>query len=134
MTVFIDTGVFVAYRNKRDSYNKIADTLIRDALKGEYGQLYTSDYIYDESVTLALVRTKNPDVVKDVSDTILSPRIEMIFVGEALFENAIKIFMKYFDRNISFTDATSIAVMGEYNIDHILSFDSHFDGIVERIR
>ncbi len=134
MTAFIDTGVFIAYRNRRDNHNKIADALMRDALKGKCGQLYTSDYIYDESVTLALMRTKNMGVIKDVSDTILSPRVEMVFVGEVLFESAMEIFMKYLDRNISFTDAVSIAVMREYDIDRILSFDSHFDGIVERIR
>lgn len=46
MSVFIDTGAFLAYRKKRDSYHEVALKLFTDALKGKYGQIYTSDYIH----------------------------------------------------------------------------------------
>ena len=66
MSVFIDTGAFLAYRNKEDRYHEIACKLFTEALKGKYGQMYTSDYVYDETLTLALVRTNNSESPRSV--------------------------------------------------------------------
>ena len=51
MSVFIDTGVFVAARNMRDINHKRAVELLEKAIKGEYGEIFTSDYVFDEAVT-----------------------------------------------------------------------------------
>ena len=67
MSIFADTGVFLAYRNKKDRYHETALKLFRDALNGKYGQIFTSDYIYDEALTLALIRTNNPAVAMDIA-------------------------------------------------------------------
>jgi len=57
MVTFIDTGVLIAARNRSDVNYERAVSLLRRALAGEYGALYTSDYVFDEAVTVALVRT-----------------------------------------------------------------------------
>ncbi len=134
MSIFVDTGAFVAYRNKRDKYHNEADILLRKTLKGEFGKIYTSDYVYDESITLALSRTSKVQVMMDISKTILSPRIEMIFVDKSLFDKARSILSKYLNKKLSFTDASSIAIIEEYKIESLISFDSHFDGIVKRLK
>jgi predicted nucleic acid-binding protein len=131
MSVFVDTGAFLAYRNKRDKYHGIAAKLFRDALRGRYGQIYTSDYIYDEALTLALVRTKNIAVAMDIAEVILSPRIKMIFIDHSILEKSTKTFKKYSDRNLSFTDAASIEIMNEFGVEKYLGFDAHFNGIGE---
>ena len=133
MSVFIDTGAFLAYRNKRDKYHEIAGKLFRDVLRGRYGQMFTSDYIYDEALTLALVRTNNISVAMDIAGVILSPRIKMIFADKGLLEKSTKTFRQYSDRKLSFTDAVSIEIMNEFDIERYLGFDAHFDGIVEQI-
>ena len=133
MSVFIDTGAFLAYRNKKDKYHEVADRLFREALKGKFGQLYTSDYIYDESLTLAINRTKNKSVAMDLSLVILSPRIKMIFVDAGLLERSTGTFKKYFRRNLDFTDAVSIEIMSEFGITKYFGFDAHFEGIADKI-
>jgi len=134
MAVFIDTGIFVAARNRSDLNHRRAVELLRSALKGEYGEMYTSDYVFDEAVTLALIRTKKPRLAIDIGNFILSSRkLKMLFVDRVTFMEAWKIFSEYMDRRISFTDATSIALIKKYNIDYIMSFDKHFDGIIPRI-
>jgi predicted nucleic acid-binding protein len=133
MSVFVDTGAFLAYRNKKDKYHGIASRLFMDALKGKYGQIYTSDYIYDEALTLALARTNSISVAMDISDVILSPRIKMVFVDAGLIDKSRETFKKYSGRNLSFTDAVSIEIMNELNIEKYLGFDTHFNGIVERV-
>jgi len=131
MSVFVDTGAFLAYRNKKDKYHEVAQKLFMDALKGKYGQIYTSDYIYDEALTLAITRTNNIDVAMDISDVILSPRIKMVFVDSKILKSSTKTFKQYSSRNLSFTDAVSIEIMNELNINKYLGFDAHFNGIAE---
>lgn len=131
MAVFIDTGAFMAYRNKKDIYHSVADGLVRRALKGEFGSIFTSDYIYDETLTLAMVRTGNEDVARDISDVMLSSRIEMFIIDGVILEMAGKLFFRLFDKRISFTDATTMVVMQQENIGKIITFDSHFKGMFE---
>jgi len=129
MAVIIDTGAFMAYRNTKDAHHEKADRLLRRALKGEFSTIYTTDYIYDEALTLAVVRTGNKNIATDISNVISSPRIEMIIIDASILEQATTIFFKFFDKRISFTDATTIAVMQRDNIDNIITFDSHFKGM-----
>ncbi len=133
MSVFADTGAFLAYRNEKDKYHETALKLFRDALKGKYGQIYTSDYIYDESLTLALIRTKNMDVAMDIAEVIQSPRIRMVFVDAGILERSTRIFKQYSGRKFSFTDAVSIEIMNEFDIEKYLGFNAHFNGIVELV-
>jgi predicted nucleic acid-binding protein len=133
MSVFVDTGAFLAYRNKKDKYHEVAFKLFRDALEGKYGQMYTSDYIYDEALTLAIVRTNTISVAVDIAKVILSPRIKMVFVDAGLLEKSTKTFKQYSGRNLSFTDAVSIEIMNELNIEKYLGFDVHFNGMVKQV-
>lgn len=133
MSIFADTGAFLAYRNKKDKYHETAFKLFKEALKGKYGQIYTSDYIYDEALTLALIRTNNLAVAMDIAEVIRSPRIKMVFIDTELLEKSTKTFKQYSDRNLSFTDAVTIEIMKEFNIEKYFGFDSHFDGIVQQV-
>lgn len=133
MSVFVDTGAFLAYRNQKDRYHEIALNLFREALKGKYGQIYTSDYVYDEALTLALTRTNNLAVAIDIAEVILSPRIKMVFIDTQLLERSTKTFKQYSGKNLSFTDAVSIEIMKELDIEKYFGFDSHFNGIVEQV-
>ena len=133
MGVFIDTGVFVATRNIRDVNHSRAIELLREAVNGKWGTMYTSNFIFDEAVTLALVRTKRVDIALDIGNFILSAPIVFLHVNEEAFNIAWTIFKRYAERGLSFTDSTSIALMRIHRIEYIMSFDKHFDGIVSRL-
>ena len=134
MTVFIDTGVFVAARNKSDVNHKRAIELLREALQGKYGAIYTSDYIFNEAVTVALIRTGKPEIALDIGNFILSSKkLKILHVDHTVFIEAWKNFNKYMNKRLSFTDATSITLIERYGIKQIMSFDKHFDGIIPRI-
>jgi len=50
-------------------------------LKGEFGRVYTSDYVIDEAVTTALVRTRRHDLAVDIGKYIIeSPRFLLLVV------------------------------------------------------
>lgn len=140
MSIFIDTGIFVAFHNKLDENHRRAIDLITEILHGKYGSAFTSDFVFDEAITLALFRTKFRGMAEDVGDIILgNPKkklptfVKLVNVDSEIFGQAWTIFNKYDEKMLSFTDCTSIALVEQFNINSIMSFDSDFDGIVERV-
>jgi predicted nucleic acid-binding protein len=134
MAVFIDTGIFVALRNADDEFHARSKELMKRALKGELGRIYTSDYVIDEAVTTALVRTKKHDLAVDLGSYILeSPRITKVRVEEDCFFKAWEKFRAFRDKPLSFTDCTSLALIEKRGIKQIMSFDCGFDGLVLRV-
>ncbi len=134
MTVFVDAGIFVALRNAEDNNHQRSKELMITALKGDFGRIYTSDYIIDEAITTALARTKRHDVAVDVGTYILdSPRFIKIAVDNDIFNVAWLKFKAIKGKGLSFTDCTSIALTEKQGIKQILSFDCGFDGLVQRL-
>lgn len=134
MAVFIDTSIFVAARNRRDVNHARAVELLREAFRGRYGTVYSSDYVFDEAVTVALVRTKKPELALDLGNFILSSKkLRILYVTRETFKESWRIFQKYAERGLSFTDAITLALMEKHRVEYIMSFDKHFDGLVPRI-
>jgi len=132
--VFIDTSGFVAVRNEDDVNFNNAKRVMNSLLRSEYGAIYTSDYVFDEATTLALVRTQNKRLSIDIGNYILkSKKIRLIFTTIDDFNMAWKLFLKYKDRQLSFTDCTILSIMTRLNINYIFSYDSHFDGLKTRL-
>ena len=134
MTIFIDTGIFIALRNADDELHTRSKELMKKALKADYGRIYTSDYIIDEAVTTALVRTRRHDLATDIGKYIIeSPRITKLWTTKEIFELAWQKFQTLKDKPLSFTDCTTLAHIQKNQIKQILSFDSDFDGLVQRV-
>lgn len=134
LAVFIDTGIFVALRNADDEFHARSTELMRSALKGEFGRIFTSDYVIDESITTALIRTKRHDLAIDVGKYIIeSPRITKLWTTKDSFELAWEKFKTFLDKPLSFTDCVSLSLMETNRLKQMVSFDSGFDGLVQRI-
>jgi len=134
MAVFIDTGVFVALRNADDEYHVRSKELMKRALKGEFGRILTSDYVIDEAVTTALVRTRRHDLAVDVGKYIIdSPRIMKLWTTKDTFNMAWEKFKTFKDKPMSFSDCISLILIEKNGIKQIMSFDSGFDGLTQRI-
>ena len=138
MTVLVDTGVLYADHDTDATRHEKATRALDAVYDGRFGQPYVSDHIYDESTTLTLKRNGSHEAA-----TTLGRRIrgvdtypnayEWLRVTAAAFTEAIEVFERFDDQRLSFTDATSIALARRYDIDHVLSFDDDFDGIVDRL-
>jgi predicted nucleic acid-binding protein len=134
MAVFIDTGVFVALRNADDELHTRSRELMKRALKGEYGRTYTSDYVIDEAITTALVRTRRHDFAVDIGKYIIeSPRITKLWTTKEAFDLAWEKFRAFADKPLSFSDCVSLALMEKNRVNQMMSFDSGFDGLIQRI-
>lgn len=137
MRVFIDAGIYIAFRNTKDLRHKRAAEIIASIARGEYDAAYTSEYIFDEAVTFTLSRTGNHPLAESLGATILGekrrPLAKIINIDNTVFRDAWTLFRKYSDSSLSFTDCTSLTLMKEHDIDVIASFDAGFDAFTERL-
>ena len=106
----------------------------------EYGRTVTSEYVYDETVTLTRRRTGDVErslvvgrAIRGTRDDLPSDAIEIVYSSQALFEDAVEAYERYAAHELSFTDAMTVAVVQDRDIDAVLSFDDDFDGVVERL-
>ena len=134
MSIFVDTGIFVAAVNVADRNHEAAKELMAGLMKGKFGPVYTSDYVIDEAITASLARIKKLGPVIKLGEFILrSPRIRKLRVTGDVFDAAWERFKSLGKRPMSFTDCTSLALMEMRGMESIASFDSGFDGFVERV-
>lgn len=138
MTVFVDTGVLYAHHDTDAARHDAALAALTAVNRGEYGRPFVSDYIYDEAVTLTRARAGRFGPARDIGHRIRGvddypSALEMLRVNPELFEAAVDTFERYDDHSLSFTDATTVALVEHHDIDGVLSFDDDFDGIVSRI-
>lgn len=138
MSVFVDTGVFYAHHDTDADRHDAAVTAFDELLDGTYGQPYTSDYVLDETVTLTRVRTGSFEAANTVARRILGeapyPSVfEVINVAPDDVNDALETFRRYDDHDLSFTDATTVSLCEARDVGTVLSFDSDFDGLVDRV-
>lgn len=138
MTVLVDTGVLYADHDTAATRHQAASDGLDAVYDGEFGAPYVSDYIYDEAVTLTLKRGGSFSDAESLGKRLRGvdpyPQLyEMLHVSAIVFDTAVGAFEQYHDQELSFTDATTVALADRHDIDYVMSFDDDFDGVVERV-
>lgn len=123
MSVFLDTGYFVALINKQDIYRKEALTISELIKDGKYGIIFTSNYIFDELITHIMVRQNHSKAVK-VGQSIIESDIKILEVLQTTFDDSWSLFKQR--KNLSFTDCTIVKAMEQNNIKNLATFDKEF--------
>ncbi len=86
-----------------------------------------SDYVFDETVTALVVRSKRHDLASAAGRSILeSKNLRLVRVELPAFEAAWKLFVRRSDKRWSFTDCTSFVLMENLDIRKALTFDANF--------
>jgi predicted nucleic acid-binding protein len=120
--LFIDTGAWYAVVDKKDPDHRVAEHFLRN----NKIPLLTTNFIFDETITLIRSRL-GWSVARDFGERLKqSGFVSIIVVKDEDEERAWEIFLKYRDKDFSYTDCTSFAVMERLKIDTTFSFDSHF--------
>ena len=139
-SAFIDSNIFIAFANRRDRDHARSVDLMDRVRRGEIGPAYTSDYVFDETATTALIHTRRPTtairagkIVLGSEEDSIPPLAKMIRVDEGTFSQAWSTFKTERFKGLSFTDHTILAQLKEFRIDILCSFDTGFDGIAQRI-
>lgn len=127
--IFVDTSFLFAYYNSEDKHHYSARDYFDNVVKSQtypLGFLLT-DYIFDELISLILVRTNNKTQAIFTGNSILnSQTLNLIYLKEETISKAWTKFCRYLDKEWSFTDCTSMVFMEENGLQKVACFDDHF--------
>ena len=128
--VWMDTWGWVALGDRGEKYHKDITVLYEQAITG---QILTSDYILDETITL-LFRRLPFDTARKFTWALLKAvqegYVQLRQVTSSAFEAAWDLRLRYSDKpDVSFTDFTSFALMKEHGIRRVVTQDRHFEQI-----
>mgnify|MGYP001565472691 FL=1 len=126
--IFIDTNIFISYYNEDDENHKIAFKILEDIEKNKYGSAFISDYIFDEIMTVSLMRIKNKEKTIEFGSAILKSNIKILKVNQGIFKKTWQLFQNI-NSKMSFTDFTSLVFLKKFNIKYIATFDKDFKKI-----
>jgi uncharacterized protein len=123
--VFVDTGAFVALRNRAELEHEAARAAL-SALVSERVPLLTSNYVFAETYTALLVRVGREEAIEWGRRFRAGEAIELVRVDEFVEEEAWSILESHSDKSWSYVDATSFALMEREGIVEAFAFDHHF--------
>jgi predicted nucleic acid-binding protein len=123
--VFVDSSGLYALADRRDPARTAMERCIARLTKSGTGLILT-DYVIDESCTLAMARGGSYGARRLLEIVDRSIAFRMFWIGEERFEAAKSFFRTHADHGYSFTDCTSFVVMRELRITDVLTTDRHF--------
>jgi len=124
LKVFLDTGAFLALADEDDQYHSVAKPIYADLLLSR-PQLLTSNFVLSETYTLIRSKVCHRAAVEFMK-TFDQTGIKVLRVNEAIEASAKGIFVRHDDKDFSFVDCTSFALIDHHRLDHAFAFDSHF--------
>jgi|SRR5580765_5581937 predicted nucleic acid-binding protein len=123
--VFADTSGLYALIDRNDVAHAVARQAVGDLLRAGR-RLLVTDYVIDETVTLAKARGGSllAERVLDLVEQSRGIRVE--WIGLERFESTRAFFRRHADHAYSFTDCSSFVVMRELRLTQALTTDRHF--------
>jgi uncharacterized protein len=120
--LFVDTSAWFAYVNRKDPEHNA----VRDILRGFTGRLTTSNFIFDEVVSLCLYRMGH-DTARRVGAILMAgDTVDLVRVSPGDEQAAWKLFHRRADQRYSFTDCTSFELMRRLRLTSALALDDDF--------
>lgn len=123
--LFVDTAGWVACADEADPAHH-PTMAARDGWLETGGAFVTTDYVADETLTLLRMRLGLDAAEAWWRQVDASQRLEWEYVDLARADKARGLFLRYRDKDFSFTDCTSFVVMQELKLREVLTTDRHF--------
>jgi hypothetical protein len=128
MKLFVDTSAWLALNDKSDQYHDKALSILNVVKRQKIG-LITSEYIVDESITIIRYRISHRAAIVFGDSLMDSTIVTVMDIAMDERTQAWHLFKKYSDKDLSFTDCTSFALMNKLKIRKAFTFDDHFKQI-----
>lgn len=120
--ILVDTSAYFALLDRTDQHHRDAIQF----LKANDTPLVTTDLIVVETLNLVRVRLGHRQAIR-LGNRLLDPTLTKVLkVGDIDVVQAWQIFRRYRDKEFSFTDCTSFALMRRLQIPAAFAFDIHF--------
>ena len=128
--IFVDTSFWVAMRNRRDPWHRESCVLFEERAGSA---LITSNHVQGETWTYLRRKAGHGSAV-DFLDTLQgSELVSVMPIASELEAEALRWLRRHDEREYSFVDATSFALMRSMRLTEVLAFDGDFsaNGFVE---
>jgi predicted nucleic acid-binding protein len=120
--IFVDTGAWFAATVPSDPNHTHASRW----LAGNAEPLLTTNYIVDETLTLLRARGERTRALR-LGEGFFNSRVAEVYtLDETDIALAWEVFRRFDDKDWSFTDCTSKAVIERLGIQQAFVFDNHF--------
>lgn len=120
--IFVDTGFVLAKINRNDQYHQEALKLL--------DRFEDTPWVTTEAVLLeignAMAKEYKLQAVEFIEDCLTLNRVEVVKITPYLFNQALKVYKDYQDKEWGLIDCVSFVVMAEKGITQVLAFDKHF--------
>jgi len=123
--VFMDSAGFLALWDAGDEHHAPAIAL-QVELARKRRRFLTTEYVVDETITLLLRRHSHAAAADFLETTERSEALGLEWIGPERFRAAGRLFRKHGDKEWSFTDCVSFAVMHELRVRDAFTTDHHF--------
>ncbi len=131
MRLFVDAGAFIALQDVSDGHHAAAVSFFESASPAT--RWLSSNFVVDETITF-LRRSVGHACAAAYADSMLKTRLfDIISVNPAIEHSAVEVFKRYKDKELSFTDCVTIAVVRSMKIDGVFGFDSDFISVGLRL-
>ena len=125
MKVLVDTSAFYALEDESDAHHGNA-MVLRDGLLAHRFQLFTTNLVLSESITLLGMRLGARHASRFADNAYGSDRLRVLRLTEDVERATLERYRRYADGTLSFTDASLIEMADRWNIDRSFAFDRHF--------
>lgn len=120
--LFVDTGAWFAYVNREDPDHPT----VRAVLRQHEGRLVTSNYVFDETVTLCLYRVGHALASRVGAVLLEVGSVDLVRLSSEDERGAWSLFLERSDKDYSFTDCTSFVLMRRLKLRTAVAVDEHF--------
>ena len=125
MKLFLDSGAFIARTLNNDANHQAAIEMFRSISDREvpYQQLFTSNFVVDETVTFLLYQAGARPSLEVLGWVRTSPNVRVLHVTEDVEAEADREFRRFARSRVSYTDCTTKVLSEREAIDAVFSFD-----------
>lgn len=122
MTVFIDSSAIISLWDQDDS-NHLAAIEKSQELQKIKAVIFISNIVAGEVLTVLSMKL-GIKIANQCGEML--QKLNTVFVDESLHQKAWDGFQKRTSKNLSFFDYTSLAIIREFNMDKVFTFDRDF--------
>lgn len=136
--IVLDSSFLYALLIKKDKNHESAEMILKNLEWEKFGPVVTIGLVVNETFTLMNIRTKgNNTAIEQLNDIFYGEKnfFSIIYLNEEDFKSTVNLMKNYSEKEriLSFVDAALIYLAKRIRYEKIISFDSHFDGILTRI-
>jgi len=122
--VFFNTSFYVGLNNPSDSLRTRATKILRKLGTFDHNS-FTSNFVFLEAITVISQKIGRNIAIDFYEKAIQSVR--EIKIDLELEERTWSIFKSIQNKDVSYVDCSILAVIEEFRIDTLVTFDKHFD-------